>query len=206
MGKFMGRVSDAREKLIDAATQLIWKRGYNAVGVNELCRKADVKPGSFYYFFPSKRDLVLAALDENWIQTQANVFEPAFANEVPPSQRIAKIFELAYQYQNIKHQRSGRVLGCAFGSLGSELVHQDEAIRNRVEEIFTGFCQYFEQALQDAVEANAVDIDDIPTKARALLAYLEGVLLLARTHNNAEIIPQLTSTALDIAGFKGNAL
>ncbi len=197
----MGRVSNARERLIETAMQLIWKRSYSTVGVNELCRQAKVKPGSFYYFFPSKRDLILAALEENWKQTQANVLKPAFADNVPVAERITKIFELAHQYQCLRAEKAGRVLGCAFGNLGSELGHQDEVIRDKVEEVFAGFCQYFEQALQDAVEAGILTIDDIPTRARAILAYLEGVLLLARTQNNVDVISQLTPTALRVAGF-----
>ena len=198
----MGRVSDAKERLIAAAMQLIWQRGYNAVGVNELCKQAGVKPGSFYYFFSSKQELVLTALEENWKQTQANILEPAFTDDVSPDDRITKIFELAYQQQCNREEKTGRVLGCAFGSLGSELGHQDEVIRSKVEEIFAGFCQYFEQALQDAQEAGSLTIDDIPTRARAVLAYLEGVLLLARTQNSTDVIAQLTPTVLAVAGFR----
>ena len=198
----MGRTSDAKERLIDTAMQLIWQRSYGAVGVNELCQQAGVKPGSFYYFFPSKRDLVLAALEENWKQTQANVLEPAFAANILPSERILTMFHLAYQQQTARQERTGRVLGCAFGSLGSELGHQDEAVGQKITEIFGRFCGYFERALQEAVDTGTLTIDDIPTRARAILAYLEGILLLARTHNNAELILQLSPMVNEIAGLK----
>ncbi len=198
----MGRTSTAKQKLIDAARQLIWQRGYTAVGVNELCRQANVKPGSFYYFFPSKRDLLLAALEENWLQTQTTVLEPAFAPTVPTLERIPTIFELACLQQQQRLADGGKVIGCAFGSMGSELGHQDEIVRQKVEEIFGRFCTYFERALTEAVEAGLLEPDGIPTRARAILAYLEGVLLLARTHNNVEIINQLTPMALAIAGIQ----
>ncbi|HSG31720.1 MAG TPA: TetR/AcrR family transcriptional regulator, partial [Thermodesulfobacteriota bacterium] len=44
-----------KEKLIDSAIQLLGTRSYNSVGVQELCEHAEVKKGSFYHFFPSKR-------------------------------------------------------------------------------------------------------------------------------------------------------
>ncbi len=198
----MGRVSNAKERLIATAMPLIWQRGYNAVGVNELCKQAGVKPGSFYYFFSSKQELVLTVLEENWKQTQANVLEPAFAKDVPPAHRITKIFELAYQQQCHRQEKTGRVLGCAFGSLGSELGHQDEVIRSKVEEIFARFCQYFERALQDAQDTGSLTIVDIPTRAKAILAYLEGVLLLARTQNSTDVVAQLAPTVLAVAGFE----
>ena len=59
----MGRTSDAKQKLIDSAIELIHSRSFADVGVNELCQHAGVKKGSFYHFFPSKQDLTLTALD-----------------------------------------------------------------------------------------------------------------------------------------------
>ncbi len=198
----MGRVSNAREQLINAAMQLIWQRSYNAVGVNELCQQAGVKPGSFYYFFPSKRDLILAALEENWTQTRTNVFEPAFAANIDPADRIPTIFQLAHKQQAARQEQAGRVLGCAFGSLGSELGHQDEVVGQKITEIFGRFCSYFERALQETAETNTFPVENIPTRARAILAYLEGILLLARTHNNTELMLQLSPMVNEIAGLK----
>jgi len=57
----MGRVSDARQRLLDATIDLIWQNSYGAVTVDDICERAGVKKGSFYYFFPSKTDLVVAA-------------------------------------------------------------------------------------------------------------------------------------------------
>jgi len=62
----MGRVSDARERLIQATIELIWVEGYGAVTVDSICERANVKKGSFYHFFAAKEDLVLAALDAHW--------------------------------------------------------------------------------------------------------------------------------------------
>ncbi|MEM8925954.1 MAG: helix-turn-helix domain-containing protein [Actinomycetota bacterium] len=40
---------DSRVRLLDAADRLMYERGYEAVGVAELCRVAEVKKGSFYF-------------------------------------------------------------------------------------------------------------------------------------------------------------
>ena len=62
----MGRHSDARERLIEAAGELWHTRSYADVGVSEICDHAGVQKGSFYHFFSSKRDLALAVIDERW--------------------------------------------------------------------------------------------------------------------------------------------
>lgn len=50
----MGRVSDAKEKLMDAVLELIWTGSYGSTTIDQICDKAEVKKGSFYYFFESK--------------------------------------------------------------------------------------------------------------------------------------------------------
>ena len=59
----MGRKSDAKERLLDAALDLIWERSYGVVTIDAICEKAGVKKGSFYYFFESKSALAVAALE-----------------------------------------------------------------------------------------------------------------------------------------------
>jgi TetR/AcrR family transcriptional repressor of nem operon len=53
----MGRTSDANERLMDAALDLIWEESYGAVTIDDICKRADVKKGSCYYFFKSKSEL-----------------------------------------------------------------------------------------------------------------------------------------------------
>src|SRR5918912_2787057 len=80
----MRRLNDARARLIASAIELIYARSYGAVSVDDLCAHAGVHKGSFYHFFPSKRDLLLAALDAQWEQAKQTMLEPAFAPDVPP--------------------------------------------------------------------------------------------------------------------------
>jgi len=62
----MGRTSDANERLMDAALDLIWEESYGAITIDDICKRADVKKGSFYYFFSSKSELAVAALERMW--------------------------------------------------------------------------------------------------------------------------------------------
>lgn len=55
------------EALVSAARSLWWKRGFDDVGVGEICAEAGMSKGTFYFYFPKKDDLLvelgLAALD-----------------------------------------------------------------------------------------------------------------------------------------------
>ena len=39
----MGRVSDAKVKLMDAVTELIWTGSYGSTTIDQICEKAGVK-------------------------------------------------------------------------------------------------------------------------------------------------------------------
>jgi TetR/AcrR family transcriptional repressor of nem operon len=183
----MGQISDAKEKLIASAIELMHARSYADVGVQELCGHADVRKGSFYHFFPSKGDLTLAALDRQWEMLKAGVLEPAFSKRLPPLKRIERFFEMLYKQQCGLKGRSGKVLGCPFGNLALELSTQDEAIRRKVNGIFCGLAGYFEGALHDAVAGGDLPEQDCRATAHMLVAYLEGVSLMAKTSNDLAV-------------------
>jgi len=193
----MGRTSDAKERLIRTAVGMIRARSYASVSVDDLCRNAGVRKGSFYHFFPSKRDLALAALDAWWDVTRDEILEPAFVPDVPPLERIARAFQRSAQQQARHKERGGHVQGCPFGNLAMELAAQDETIRLRLEATFGRFAGYFERALEEARAAGQVPPEtDPPVTARALLAYLYGAILLAKTADDVTVMQQLAERAL----------
>jgi TetR/AcrR family transcriptional repressor of nem operon len=187
-----GRPSDARERLVRAATACIVARSYTCAGVEELCARAGVGKSSFYHFFPAKHDLALAVLDHYWGSYKRRYLARAFADDVPPGDRMVRVFTLAYEAQRTLHDAAGRLPGCLLGNMTLEMGAQDEVIRNKIAQILTEWSGHFERALRDAVAAGVCPEIDIPTTAQALLAYLEGVLLLAKAHNDPDVITRLS--------------
>ena len=148
-----------RERLVAAAAELMHERGYTAVGVNDICVAADVKRGSFFHYFPAKRDIALAVLDRQWNFERTEIFEASFSKEYPPLDRIKKIFGASYEYQAAKRTQAGHMLGCPFGLLAAEMSTQDEVIRERLQEIFSEAAAYFADALAEISEQEDVPID-----------------------------------------------
>src|ERR1700733_3630713 len=142
----MGRTSNAKERLLQVAFDLIWEQSYGAVSVDDICVRAKVKKGSFYYFFPSKSDLAVAAYEEHWQQSRPN-YDRIFSPLVPPLERIENYCLGIYEKQREKHEKTGCVLGCPFASLGAELSTQDEKIRAKSQEMFVRSCKYIENTL-----------------------------------------------------------
>src|SRR5260221_9067997 len=152
----MGRTSDARERLMDAANELIWEYSYGAVTIDAICERAAVKKGSFYYFFDSKSDLAVAAIDAWWNQRLA-LIEEMFQPEVPPLDRIRRYLDFIVQRQLKAFEESGQVLGCPLFTLGAEVCTQDERIRSRICGFLAQMTRCIEEAIAEAQAAGEID-------------------------------------------------
>jgi TetR/AcrR family transcriptional regulator, transcriptional repressor for nem operon len=193
---------DTRTRILNSARELIYTRSYADVGVAEICTQAGVKKGSFYHFFPSKQDLVLTILDEVFAELDAELFNKAFHAELPPLERLRKLPLLVAAYQDVQKAGSGHMPGCPFGNLALELSTRDETIRNKADSMFCNMEAYFIQALEEGVDAGDIGEVDVEATAQAMLGYLEGIMLLAKTRNEPELIRRLGPALADIRILK----
>lgn len=53
-----------RQELIDVAAALFTEKGYEAVSVRDILNVVDGAPGMFYYYFKSKQDIYIAAMEQ----------------------------------------------------------------------------------------------------------------------------------------------
>lgn len=187
----MHLTNDTQQRILDSARELIYSRSYADVGVADICEHAGVKKGSFYHFYPSKRDLTLSVLDTYYLQVKEHLVEKSFADDIPPLARLERFAQLAYEFQKQVLNDTGRVLGCPFGNLATELATQDEAIRMRIEQIFSNIQSSIREVLREAVSAGEIQNIQIEATAQAMFAYFEGVMLLSKSQNNPEILRQL---------------
>lgn len=189
----MGR-TDARDRLLQAAIDLIWTSSYGAVSVDAICERADVRKGSFYHFFASKDELVVAALDAHWA-TRRPFLDEIFSASRPPLERLARYFAYVVQRQTDIKGDYGRVLGCFHHSVGSECVQRPAEIASKAQEIIVALRRYLETALRDAQAEGLVPPGDPAVEAKNLFAYIEGALAQARLHDDLDVLRRIPETA-----------
>lgn len=197
----MPRTSDAKERLTDAAMELIWQNSYGATSVDAICERADVRKGSFYYFFKSKSELAAAALEADWQKRQVDM-DRIFSATVPPLERLEHYFDFVHDWLAERQQECGAVLGCPLFSVGSEVSTQDKALRDKVQEILERKAKYFESAIRDAHAQGLIVAPDAKAKAKALFACFQGTLTQARIQNNVELLREFKAMALDLLSAK----
>lgn len=190
----MGRCSDARDRLLSAAAKLIHERGYSAVSVSDICTGAGLKKGSFYHFFPSKRDLVLATIDE-YASQQKEAVRNAIQGAGTARERLRRMFTATATGLHQCHEANGAIRGCPVGNLALEMAHRDEAIRAKVTDIFTAWREAIERMLRKAHEDGELSLADPAGTSEALIAFIEGAILMAKATNDPGVFARLSGGA-----------
>ncbi|PYL04450.1 MAG: TetR/AcrR family transcriptional regulator [Verrucomicrobia bacterium] len=197
----MPRVSDMKERLMDAAMDLIWENSYGATSVDAICERAGAKKGSFYYFFKSKSELAAAALEDCWNKKKAEM-DSIFSPTVPPLERFDRYFNFVHDRLAEVQKKCGSILGCPFISVGSEVSTQDQIVRETIDRIMDRKLNYFVSAVRDAAAEGVIDAPDPVAKARALFSCYQGMMAQARIQNDIELLRGFKEVAIEVLGVK----
>lgn len=196
----MGRTSDARERLLNAACELMLRRGYGAIGVAEICAHADVRKGSFYHFFPSKQALTLAVVDAHW-DRQRGDWTAVLGAPRPALSRLEKLVQQQFSVQRDGLDSTGAVTGCLLGNLALELSNHEQEVRRRLEEIFDEQIDLVWATLRHAADEGTIPRSAADrVTARAIVAQIEGMVMLAKLGNDPSVLADMWEHTLRMTG------
>jgi TetR/AcrR family transcriptional regulator, transcriptional repressor for nem operon len=170
----MGRVSNAKERLMEAVLELIWTGSYGNTTIDHICEKAGVKKGSFYYFFDSKADLAATACRDQLAGEAGGIGFHFLRRRAAAGTRLQKYCDFSYHFQSEMKSKYGRVLGCPLFALGSEVCTQDDRLRRKIQEMLADKCKYLESAIRDAHASGVIHAPDAEAKAQDDSGLLPG--------------------------------
>jgi AcrR family transcriptional regulator len=122
------RRPSARKRIFDTASELFYRRGIRAVGVETIAAEADSTKMSLYRNFPSK-DVLVA----EWLRDHDATFWrtwDSMANEhlEDPRKQLKAAFELL-----AKHVADPKARGCPMANAAVELAEKDHPARRVIE-------------------------------------------------------------------------
>ncbi len=176
----MTTTTTAKEKLIQAAYELMLPQGYAATSVDQLCSQAGVSKGSFYHFFPTKEDLGLALLDDFFSQSKVHFLGGDYRSESDPLKRLVAFLKQTEGNASMLWSR-----GCLLGNFSVELSDSHPAVRKRVSEILAGVTNGIAEVFEPIGKLNPDNEDLQPNRlAEAYVAIIEGAIILSRAHDD----------------------
>src|SRR5882724_5429826 len=173
-----------REKVVDVASTLFRKHGFDGIGVADIMKAAGLTHGGFHGHFESKDDLAAAACSralrrswDVWIdRSSEGGFEAILRNYLNPS------------------HRNDRAHGCLFAALGSDIVRQPRTVRHAMTEGFrTAIDTLVRMVPGRSAEARR-------ERALATMAGLVGALILSRAVDDSELSDEILEASAKTFG------
>jgi AcrR family transcriptional regulator len=168
-----------REKIIHAAMELFWLKGYNSTSIADLLSRTQLNSGSLYHVFPSKQDVLIGVLEAYRDGIGEMLLEPAWGAVEDP---IEKIFAWLGGYR-MAIAESECTYGCPIGSLALELHEPDPQVRELLAVNFENWTRAVERCIENAGPRIPANVDK-RALAEFVLTSMEGGVMQARTYRD----------------------
>jgi AcrR family transcriptional regulator len=185
-----------REKLLTAAFDEIYRRGFQAASLDSIIARAGVTKGALYHHFPDKASLGYSVVDEvvngSLLERWLGVLEKQTGDPLTALQRVLRQRAANATTEEIE-------LGCPLNNLAQEMSPLDDRFRRRINATFDTWREGFARALERGKAEGAVRRDvDARRVASFVVAAIEGTLGVAKS---ARSLPMMRSNLEVLVGF-----
>jgi TetR/AcrR family transcriptional repressor of nem operon len=169
--------TSARQKIMDAAQQLMTGRGYSATTVDEIVKLAGVAKGSFYHAFKSKEELAIAALEDYERKGGAILADGAYMQVEDPVEKAIAFVEFIDDKCQLLWSH-----GCLLGTVAIEVADNYPGVIKRIDDLFINFEASIERIFAPALKARGITHVTARDLSVHLLGVIEGSIIVARSH------------------------
>ncbi len=167
----MPRPDRSRAVLIETAGALFRQQGYAATGLNQILAEAGVKPGSLYHHFPQGKRQLAAAVIETAGAGIDRLLRRFLSTDLPPADIVDQWVDLL-----IAALANDERDGCPIEPIATESVNASPPVRAASARAFKSWCA----AISDRLRADGWAAADADNTAIAVIALIEGALILSR--------------------------
>ena len=183
-----------RKAILDAGLKVMFRLGYEAATVRDICAAAGAPHGSFTNHFRSKEAFAEEVLDRYFANTKGFVRQALNDKSLTPRQRLRRYLDIISSV--LEGDKWNR--GCLIGDFSLEAAPQSEMLRTRLGEIFAEWRAPFAACIAEGQAAGEIAITFAPEElAEFLLCSWEGAILRMKVARNAEPLERFKRIAFD---------
>ena len=174
-----------KEQLLQTAMELMLKKGFTAVTVDEICEKTGVTKGGFFHYFESKEDLGKSVLEYYW-QSQVQMIQDMPFNAIKDP--LKKLYGFLDSFAD--RARDPQITkSCLIGNFSQELSATYPGIRTLCDRKFSMFADMLKQIFDEAKQRYAPRLRiDTRSLAEHFIAIFQGALILAKAKQDTKVI------------------
>lgn len=173
--------TDTVTRILDIAERMARQGGYNSFSFRDIAAEIGIKPASVHYHFANKEALGAAIAERYTDNFLAALGEPG---EESPDKMIRR-YIAAYRSALLDDG-----LMCLCGMFGAEISHLPAPVAAKTRAFFERNMTWLEQVYT----AKGNDAEEARTRAGALIAQLEGAMILARSLEDMALFDRISAT------------
>ncbi|NIL56928.1 TetR/AcrR family transcriptional regulator [Salinispora arenicola] len=195
--KLTARGAATRTRIVVATADLVREHGAAGTSLDDVMAASGTSKSQLYHYFANKDDLLRAAA---WQQTDRTM--EAQRPELDQLDSLAGLRRWRDKFVTA-HDEAGNVGGCPLGSLASELADGDPQTRTVLQKCFTAWASPLLMGLTAMRDQGRLRPDADPDAlAEAIMAALQGGLLLSKTYRSSRPLARALDMAIDhVASF-----
>lgn len=194
------KAAATRDRILEVAAALFWRRSFHAVAMDELAEEAKVNKATIYRYFADKADLAMSVARLNGSQVEANIFVPAFEHHATAEDRLAAIYRCMTARLVQLHAAEGDVYGCPMAGLVLELGQEMPELRAETADIFGRIESHFRRIATQAIEEGAVEGWTSEALGSTLLQILHGAFVSSRLSSSPAPFFRSANASLALIG------
>ncbi|HSQ18011.1 MAG TPA: TetR/AcrR family transcriptional regulator [Anaerolineales bacterium] len=164
------RSEETHARILEAASLLFSKNGFDATGVAEICQAAGVSKGAFYHHFPTKQAVFMELMD-SWLNGLDAGFQLMLSQTEDIPQALLQMAEMAGSLFESADVRLPIFL--EFWTQAS----RDPAIWQATIEPYRRYQAYFSRLIQEGIAEGSLAPIDPALASRALVYMAMGMLM-----------------------------
>lgn len=184
-----------KERILDAGLNLLYAKGYNATGIQDIADAAGVPKGSFYNYFKSKEDFAAEVIGYYTNQTVLFLERHLNQGNLSPLIRMRQMLE---QWANTMFtQKQG--CGCLVGNLTQEMGNHSDKIQLAAKEDFARLEGRFIACLQEAQEQGEIAPEqDMRKLGTFIYNGWQGALVRSKAEGNGDQLKAYVDYIFDV--------
>ena len=178
------KIAKTKTRILDAAQDLMLKKGFVATSIDEICKKASTTKGSFFHYFKNKEELGIE-LVEQFAQMSIDLLKTAcLESGNDPLDRIYGLIDSFIRFAETEDFK-----GCLIGTFAQELSRTHPSINSVCSSAIDLTTKLLKENLENAKEkyvaSSPLDVDGL---ANCLYSIIQGSIIITKAKNDSTVM------------------
>ncbi len=164
----MTKRSNKREKLLNAAAEAFWQKGYTATSLADIANQSGISLGNIYYYFKTKTAFA-EGVAEIYITASKEALEAIDKNFEKPEHKLTAFINLLKESAESRTEK-----GCPLANAIRDFSKNAPEASQKTNQVFEMLINWLKDKLEQAGDANPAQ------HAQEAIARWQGAIILAQ--------------------------